>query len=108
MGQVRYIQYDERMPKIHSGGIKTEQSQPNQAFIYPTFQEKSPVQIVEFYMSKIPSNSQIFYNRINGKRVDRCYNNQPLESSVTAFRDAGHSESEVKQISGHRSDTALR
>ena len=89
-------------------------------------------------MSKIPSNSQKFYNRINGKRVDRCYNNHPLginfltkimsqnaraagwgrsliwskysyrASSVTAVLDAGHSESEVKQISGHRSDTALR
>ena len=29
-------------------------------------------------------------------------------SSVTALLDAGHSESEVKQISGHKSDTALR
>ena len=60
MGQQRYIQYDERMSKNHSGGIRTKGSQQKQAFIYPTFQENCSVQIVEFYLSKIPSNSQKF------------------------------------------------
>ena len=78
MGQYRYIQNDERMSKNHSGEIRTKNSQPKQAFIYPTFQENCPVQNVEFYMSKIPSNSQKFYNRINGKGGDRWYNNQPM------------------------------
>ena len=60
MGQERYIRYDERISKNHSGRIRTKGSQPKQAFIYPTFQENCPVQIVQFYMSKIPSNYQDF------------------------------------------------
>ena len=126
------------MSKNHSNGIRTKGSQPKQAFIYPTFEENCPVQIVEFYMSKIWSKSQKFYNRINGKGGDRWYNNQPMgfnclrkiiseiarsadwdtnllwsghsirASSVTALINAGHSENEVKKISSHRSDSTLR
>ena len=66
------------MSTNHSGGIRTKGSQPKQAFIYPTFQENCPVQIVDFYMSKIPSNSPKLYNRINGKGGDHWYNNQPM------------------------------
>ena len=48
------------MSTNHTGGIRTKGSQPKQAFIYPTFQENCPVQIVDFTCPKFRQIRQNF------------------------------------------------
>ena len=79
MGAQKRIKYVENISKTNGGGLKHAKKETKTGYIFPTGGDNCPVQIIEFYMSKIPPEATKFYNRVANKDQEgKWYWNQPM------------------------------